>query len=121
MKRKYESRKNSSSPEPIDPRIKWLRAMICEDLVGAYLACVEIHRDPKRWFGSAVESGMPHIWARGESEADVRTKLECSVGDHAYGSSKIHVLGDWKIVVHPPDDHGDGDAWVDWPADGAAA
>jgi hypothetical protein len=95
--------------------------MICDDLVSAYLALVELHRDPKRWFGSAIESGMPRIWALGDSEHDVRTKLECAVADQSYTSSKIRILGHWQIVVHPPESDGDGDSWADWPVDGAAA
>jgi hypothetical protein len=121
MSHTYKPRKKSSSPKPVDPRIRWLRAMVSDDLAGAYLALVELYRDPQRWFASAVENGMPRLWARGDSEHEVRTRLECAVADHAFSKFQYRAVGDWQIVVHPPDDHGRANAWLDWPVDGAAA
>jgi hypothetical protein len=96
--------------------------MLRGDDANAYLALVGLHRDPKRWFASATEGGIPRLWARGDSEHDVRTKLELAVADRSYDKSRCRVLGDWDIVVHPPDGNGeDADTWIDWPVDGAAA
>jgi hypothetical protein len=121
MRPTYGLRKKVASPKSIDPRIKWLRATRRGDRLEAYLASVELYRDPHRWFASAIESGMPRLWARGDSEQEVRTRLECAVADRVYAHSKIRVSSDWQVVVHPPDGHEDDGAWIDWPVDGVLA
>jgi hypothetical protein len=81
----------------------WIKAVQSNDP-----RVMEVHvraaRDPKRWFGFTIDNNVPRQWARGDSEADVRTKLECGVADREFEKSSYRTPDRPDVFVIPPDD-----------------
>jgi|SRR6516164_3597521 hypothetical protein len=64
---------------------------------------VRMARDPKRWFAFTIENNVPRQFAKGDSEADVRTKLECAVADRQFDKSSYRTPDRPEVFVIPPD------------------
>jgi hypothetical protein len=64
-----------------------------------------VHRDPARWFCSAIDcNGIHRVWAKGDNELEVRRRAEQAACDYAQRKPwNMYFSAAWTFVTYPPD------------------
>ncbi len=66
------------------------------------------HRDPKRWFVSALdEHGIPRVYARGDTQREALKKAQLAATEYRASKQKFRQVAgrtDWTFHPYPPED-----------------